>query len=214
MIINMKKEIKKTINDNDSGKIIETIETNPEDGFVHEADIHNVDIHNYGKYSKGYSKSYTFTTNDTRITRPFIYGLCGLFLGIGIICLLLSNWFFGIIFILSAILIFSKAKKDIDKVEQELRKNGNYKEKLSAEEKQEYKQEVEEAFDDIKKSVFTKDYLRWLLKVSIPIYSIISIIIFIVITILVNIIVGIVALVLLALLGLIYFFVISKICKH
>ena len=210
----MKKRIKKTKNDNSSYTIVETIETNPDDGFVRESDIHDLDIDNYKKLSKGYSKSGTFATSDPRITRPFVYGFGGLFFSIGIICLLLNNLFFGIIFILSAILMFSKAKKDIDKVEQKLRENGNYKEKISKEEKQEYKQEVEEVFDDINKSVFTKDHFRWLLKVLIPIYCIISIIIFIVITILVNIIIGIVTLLLSILLGVIYFFIISKICKY
>ena len=39
----------------------------------------------YGKYYIGYGKTVSFTTNDPRITRPFLYGVCGLFFAIGVI---------------------------------------------------------------------------------------------------------------------------------
>ena len=207
----MKKEINKNTNNNGSYK---TVETNPDDGFVHEADIHNVNTDNYGKYFKGYSKSYTFIIDDPRITRPLTKYIFIVLLGIGIISLLLRSWFIGISFILIAILLFNRTNKDIDKIEQELKKSGNYKEELSEEEKQEYKQEVQEAFDDLRKNVFTEEHFNWLLKISIPICIIIGIIVFLVTTIFVNIIFGIFTLILIFLIEYIFYIALSKIFKY
>lgn len=98
----------------------ETIETTPEDGFVPDKEIRPVKMQHYGdgntQYHKGHSKTVVFTTNDPRITRPFVYGVCGIFFVIGIFMLLAGDFFFGIIFPVLSILMFVKAKKDIDKV--------------------------------------------------------------------------------------------------
>lgn len=106
----------------------ETIETTPEDGFVKDKEIRPVKMQHYGKgntqYHKGFAKTVSYTTNDPRITRPVAYGICGIFLAIGIIMLLIGNWFFGIIFTAIAIFGLVKSKKDIDKVAEELRSKG------------------------------------------------------------------------------------------
>ena len=87
----MEKEKKVKVNDNGSTTIIETIETTPDDGFVHSSVTNPVRMEHYGKdntmYHKGYSKTFVYTTNDPRITRPFVYGICGVFFVIGIIAL-------------------------------------------------------------------------------------------------------------------------------
>lgn len=214
-----KKVIKEEENNNLYTKI-ETTETKPEDGFINKADINKVDINNYREYQKGYSKSFSFETNDPRITRPFAYGISGLFLVIGIIVLLLNlisiNFimiFIGVCFIFVGISGFIKSKKDIDKIEQELKKAGNYHEKLSKEEKEEYKKIITDGISDVRKSTFTKDHFNWFLKVSLPIYCVISIIVFLLITIFVNIFLGIFILIILILCGLFYYWLIAKICK-
>lgn len=99
---------------------VETIETTPEDGFVKDKTIRPVKMQHYGKgntqYHKGYAKTVVYTTNDPRISRPFVYGVCGIFLAIGILMLLIEKLFFGVIFTTTAILTFVIAKKDIDKI--------------------------------------------------------------------------------------------------
>lgn len=118
----MEKKIEKIENDNGSYTTIKTIETSKADGFIHEADISDVGIDNYGKYHKGRSKRVIFTTNDPRVTRPFAYGISGIFFIIGIIMLLLHDWFFGIIFTATSIFVFFKSKKDIDTIAESLKK--------------------------------------------------------------------------------------------
>ena len=119
----MKKETEQK--ENKIFKNIETIETTPNDGVVPEKVIRPVDMDTIGKYHKGYSTTKTFSTNDPRITRPFVYGTCSLIFILGIIMLLTGNLFFGIIFVVSGILVFNKAKKDIDKIGEELKAKGH-----------------------------------------------------------------------------------------
>ena len=213
---------KKVIKEENNGLYtkVETIETTPEDGFVNKADINKVDINNYRKYQKGYSKSFSFGTNDPRITRPLAYSMFGIFLVIGIIILLLNltsmNFimiFMGACFIFSGISGIIKSKKDIDKIEQELKKTGNYHEKLSKDEKEEYKKIITDGISNVKKSTFTKDNFNWFLKISLPIYCVIGIIVFLFITIFINVFLGIFILITLILCGLFYYWIIAKICK-
>ena len=53
----------------------------------------------YGKYHKGNRTIVSYSANDPRITRPFVYGMCGLFFIIGIILLLCKMWIMSICFI-------------------------------------------------------------------------------------------------------------------
>jgi len=173
-----------------------------------------VSMDNYRKYHKGYSTTKVISTNDPRIARPFVYGMCGLFFGIGIVMLLLKVWFIAIVFITMAVFTFIKSKKDIDKIENELKAKGNYNEKLSEEEIKQYKNSVNNAWNEVTKSIFTKDKFNWFLKSTIPIYSIISGIILLIVTVFVNIMFGIIVLILLILCGIGYYYLISKIFKH
>ena len=76
----MKKERKIIDNKNGTTTVVETVETTPEDGFVHGSVIRPTKMQHYGKdstmYHKGYSKTFTYTTDDPRITRPVAYTLC------------------------------------------------------------------------------------------------------------------------------------------
>ena len=207
---------KKIVDENDESRVkTKKIETRPEDGFVREADIHEVNPNNYGKYFKGYSNSTVYTTSDPRITRPFIYGFCSLFLIIGILSLLFGGWFFGIIFIASATILFTKSKKDIDKIENELKANSNY--DNSKEESRKVQKEFVEGIggdlENATKRTFTKDNFNKFKKETLIVYCIISFIIFMLLAIFVNLFLGIFVLIVLVLCGFIYYSIISKICK-
>lgn len=217
----MEKKVEEKINDNGIYVKVETTTITPEDGFVHETDINKVGMDNYGKYHKGYKAHVSFTTNDPRITRPFVYGVCVLFFGIGIMMLLISLFthnpitiLMGFSFTIVSIFTFNKSKKDIDKIENELKAKGNYNEKLSVEEKNEYKQSISNAFEGATKKVFTKSNFDAFLKMSLPIYSIICIIAFLLISIFISVILGIIILGFLILCGYLYYLLISKIFKY
>lgn len=218
----MKKKKEKVDNTIINNLYKETIETIPEDGFVSEKEIRPVKMQHYGKdnirYHKGNAKTVIYTTNDPRITRPFTYGVCGIFLAIGIFMLLLQNWFFGIIFTVVAIFGLIKSKKDIDKVSEELKNKGQDVTIDSAEEKEQLKNEVSGIFKqsvkDVTLSTFTKDKYKKFVKVTIPIYCAISTIIVILISIFVNIFLGLFILIVLGLSGLLYYYLISNLFKN
>lgn len=214
----MEKQKETKINKNGVYETIETIETTPNDGIVPEKIIRPVDMDTVGKYHKGYSTTKTFSTNDPRITRPFVYGTCSLILILGIVMLLTGNLFFGIVFVVSGILVFNKAKKDIDKIADEFKSKGQDVTIDSVEEKEQLKNEV---IDDFKNSLkettkktFTRDKFKWFVKTTIPIYCGIAIVISFLLGFLINIFLGIFVFIILAIGGLLYYFILSKICKH
>jgi len=218
----MKKNKEIKINDNGTTTTIETIETTPEDGFVHGSVIRPTKMQHYGKdntmYHKGYSKTFTYTTDDPRITRPVAYTLCGIFVAIGIIMLLFRSWFFGIIFTAMGIFALSKSKKDIDKKAEELKQKGYDVTIDSKEEAEQLKNEVVGTFkagmDDAIKSTFTKERFNWFLKTSLPIYAFIVIVVSLLLGIFISIFLGVIIFIMLSLGGLVYYYIISKICKH
>ena len=200
----------------------EVIEVTPKDGFVSVEKIIPTKMKHYDKgntqYHKGFASTVSYTTNDPRITRPMAYGICGIFLAIGIIMLLIGNWFFCTIFTAVAIFGLVKSKKDIDKVAEELRSKGQDVTIDSIEEKEQLKNEIKEisknSINDVTTSVFTKDNYKWFAKSTIPIYCIISVIIVVLISIFVNIFLGLFLLVILGLYGLLYYYLISKLFKN
>lgn len=212
----MKKETEQK--ENKIFKNVETIETTPDDGVVSERTFRPVTMDTVGKYHKGYTKTKVYSTNDPRITRPFIYSICTIFLIIGIFMLCIGSFFFGIIFTISAILVFIEAKKDIDKIAEELKTKGHDVTIDSKEEKNQIKEEIvgsfKDSFKDVTSNTFTKDKFKWFVKTTIPIYCIITIIISLLLGFLINIILGIFVFILLAIGGLLYYFILSKICKH
>ena len=199
----------------------ETIDTTPEDGFVKDKEIRPVKMQHYGKgntqYRKGFAKTVTYSTNDPRITRPFAYGVGGIFLAIGIIMLLVGNCFFGIIFTAIAIFGLVKSKKDIDKVAEELKRKGKDVTIDSIEEKEQLKNEIRDIFENsinnITTSTFTKANYKTFAKSTIPIYCIISAIIVILISAFINIFFGMFVLLIIGAVGLLYYYLISKLFK-
>lgn len=209
----MEKDVKKV--DKQDGTYVEvrTIEITPEDGFVSENEIYPNRLDTRGKYHKGYIKRKTYTTNDPRITRPFIYSICGIFFVIGLFMFLLGDLFFGIIFQLSALIMFVKSKQDIDKVENELKKNSDY-DPNDKEVIKNFTKDLKDGFKDVTTSTFTKDKYNWFLKISLPIYVIICLIVVSLICIFINILLGMVILIVLIIGGFLYFYLISKLFKH
>ena len=121
----MKVEKEKFINDNGSYTIKEVWTQDSSDGFVPESEMYPASMDKRGKYFKGKAVVVSFATNDPRVTRPFAYGVCGLFLVIGI-CLALAPGFINkvmaVFFIVIPVIGFKRAKTDIDAIEEELKK--------------------------------------------------------------------------------------------
>ncbi len=125
---------KKIINEkNENGLYSQTTikEKTPEDGFVYENKEHistswsETNNPPRSVWHKGHAKKISYATNDPRITRPFAYTMCGIFLAIGIISLLLHSWFFCIIFTAVGLFSLYKAKKDIDAIAKDLKSQGH-----------------------------------------------------------------------------------------
>lgn len=157
----MKKKIIKEKNEN--GLYIKTTikEQTPEDGFVYQNKEHiavSLQDTNYPPRSvwfRGHAKKVSYTTNDPRITRPFVYTICGIFLVIGSIFLLLRVWFLGIICIVTALLNLYNSKKDIDSIEEDLKSQGH--DMDSKEKKEEVRKEFNETIKNGFNEAFTKE---------------------------------------------------------
>ena len=216
----MEKKVIKEENNNGLHKKIETIEKNFNDGFVHEADFHQINTENYGKYHKGPEKSDVISTNDPRITRPFLKIICGFFFTIGLFLLLIGILSLSFINILSGIFLiifisigYNVGKRPIDKIEKELKQNQEYVNTDSKEVQKEFIKSIGEGWNDAKKSTFTKDNFKNFAKRTIPLYCIITVIIFFLISFFINIILGLFILGILILCGFIYYWIVYKICK-
>ena len=75
-------------------------------------------------------------------------------------------------------------------------------------------EDFKNGFDEAKKATFTKEAFKNFLKLSIPIYSVIAVIVSLLITIFINIFLGTILMILFILIGLGYYYIISKICKY
>lgn len=103
--------------------VIETVEQTREDGVVPKKEVHEMGDRR-GKYHYGESKHVRITTNNPNITRPFVYGVSAVFFIIGLLLLLKVNYVMGAIWIGMIIYFFFHFKKEIDEVEEEIRKQG------------------------------------------------------------------------------------------
>lgn len=218
----MKEKIIYEKNENGLYSKLTTKEQTSEDGFVYQNKEHISTSWNETNnpprsvWHKGYAKKFSYTTNDPRITRPVAYAICGIFLAIGIICLLFHSWFIGIVFIAIALFTFYDSKKDIDAIEEDLRNQGHDMDskKKKEEVRKEFAETMKKGFNDVKTSTLTKKHFKWFTKSTIPLYCIISIVTSLFIMIFVNIFLGIFILLLLTVIGLFYYYIISKIFKH
>lgn len=214
----MEKEKKVTTNNNGSYTIKEKITQTPEDGFVPNSIMEPVNNKAYGKYHKGYRTTTSFTTNDPRVTRLFVYVICTLFFAIGIFMFLIHDYIMAIPFLLVSVLSFFIAKKDIDKISEELKEKGN---DVTIDSKEELENITKGVIDEVKKdfkesseNTFTKEKYNWFLKTTVPIYCIITLFITLIVAVFVNVIFALVLLVISILLGIMFYKVVKKICKY
>jgi hypothetical protein len=218
----MKKVIINEKNENGLYTKTTTTEKTPEDGFVYENTEHiatswsDTNHPTRSVWHKGYAKKFSHTTNDPRITRPFAYAICGIFLTIGIFCLLLNSWFFGIVFTAVALFAFYDSKKDIDAIEEDLRNQGHDMDSESKKEevRKEFVETIKNSSKDAITSTFTKKKFKYFVKQTIPIYCFIAVVTSLLIMIFVNIFLGIFVALLLTAIGVFYYYIISKIFKH
>lgn len=218
----MEKKIIDEKNENSLYSKITIEKQTPEDGFIDENKEHLAtswsEINNPPRqvYYKGYAKKISYTTNDPRITRPVAYAICSVFLVIGIILLLSHSWFFGISFTSMALFAFYKSKKDIDAIEENLKKQGH--DMNSKEKKEEVRKEfigtMKDGINDVTTSTFTKEHFNWFFKVSVPIYCIIVIVTSLFLTIAVHWILGLVVFGICSICGVFFYYIVSKICKN
>ncbi len=175
----MKREVK--TRPKDDGTYVETTtETiTPEDGIIEEDNQNNPLEKNY---KTGYQVNTHIETNDPRIIKPFLYGMCSIFYIIGIILIIYKFYIMGIYcFIINTITLISMLK-DINKTEKELLKNPTYDphdKTVIKEFSQTIKNDVKEAAS----KTFTKDTFKWFVKTAIPFYSAITITISLIISI-------------------------------
>lgn len=218
----MKKKIIDEKNENGLYTKTTITEKTSEDGFVYENKEHiatswsDTNHPPRSVWHKGYAKKFSYTTNDPRITRPFAYIICGIFLAIGLICLLFHSWFFGIVFTAGALFTFYDSKKNIDAIEDDLKKQGHdmYSKEKKEEVRKEFAETIKNGFNDVKTSTLTKEHFKGFAKQTIPIYCIIAIVTSLFIMIFVNIILGIFVSLLLTAIGIFYYYIFSKIFKH
>lgn len=111
--------------DNSIFRNTKTIETTPADGFVDEDKISPVAGDSYGKYHKGYSKRVVYSTNDPKIARTFVCGMCGIFIIIGIVLLLNKMIIFGLFISIFSITGLISEMKNINRIEKELKNKEN-----------------------------------------------------------------------------------------
>lgn len=179
----MEKKTDYKIKENGSFSKEETIRTTPEDGLVREREIRPAALsgETRGKYHLGSSTTKTYSTNDPRVTRPFVAIFCGIFLLIGIVTLLLHLWLFSAAFIGAAIFTFVKANKDIDAIADKLKKQGK---DVTIDSKEELHEVVTDVTDNMKskfqeagQETFTDKAMKNFTKKTLPIYCIFSLVI-------------------------------------
>lgn len=117
----MKREVDYKLNDNGSYTEIVEVTQTPEDGFVPVEETDPFADRQTNRFFKGYATETSYTTNDPRVTRPFVYGICALLIMVGIILLVFHVWMIGIPFIGITLVTFFSAIRDIRATEKELK---------------------------------------------------------------------------------------------
>ena len=132
----MEKETKEQINDNGSYTKVTVQSHMPEDGPVSMYKEFAMDHDKRGKYLIGHMKKVSIATNDPKVTRPFVRIICGIFLGVGILQILLGllsfrlekiifGFILGSAFVATAVVGYIIAERDISRIEEELKRKQN-----------------------------------------------------------------------------------------
>lgn len=214
----MEKKTERKLKDDGTYVDITRVSTTPEDGFTDNLNRVTIDD---PTHVKGYQTNIRFETDDPRIVKPFLYGLCSIFYIISIILLIVKCYFFSILFFIVTTVTLILQLKTIKEKEKELLNNPTYNPN-DKEVIKDFCQTVKTEVKDVNEKTFTKKNFKWFVKSSIPICTIIAFIISIVFGIIIgsiySILYGILtffgSLIILALLFIIYFALVSKLFKH
>ena len=164
------KEEKEVIHFEDgTTKTKKTIKYTPEDGFI-EDDYFLME--DKGVYHKGYQTRKTVTTNDPRIVRAFLKSFCLLFLGIGLFLLIIHQWLFGMIFVLTSVFIYKMENQKNDEREKEFVKNPQYR-KEDRQVVDDFKKEIKEETKSTFSNPFSKENGKQFKKIFLLFYTII-----------------------------------------
>lgn len=121
----MKRKTIKTDNSNNKVQFTKTSTTiTPDDGFVNERKLGHIGHFGESNYIKGHAKSVSFSTDDPRVTKPFLYIMITIFIVIGLILLFTDAWFIGIAFLVMTFLTYRSNIKSIREKEIEYANKG------------------------------------------------------------------------------------------
>ena len=110
----MERKTIKTDNSNNKVQFTKTSTTiTPDDGFVNERKLGHIGHFGESNYIKGHAKSVSFSTDDPRVTKPFLYIMITIFIVIGLILLFTDAWFIGIAFLVMTFLTYRSNIKSI-----------------------------------------------------------------------------------------------------
>ena len=182
----------------------------PEDGFI-EDDYFLME--DKGVYHKGYQIRKTTTTNDPRIVRAFIKSFCLLFLGIGVFLLLIHQWVFGIIFVLSSVFIYKTENQKNDEREKEFIKNPQYR-KEDRQVVDDFKQEIKEETKSTFSKAFSKENGKQFKKLFLLFYTIIVLLITVLLGVFISWLLAFFILGLLIFVGILYYLFINYLFRH
>lgn len=194
----------------------ETIRTTPEDGFVAEHTMRPAAMpsETFGKARVGYNTTKSFSTNNPKVTRPFVYIFCGIFLLIGIGLLFSRAKMMAIPFIFMSVFGFIKSNKQIDKVAEKLEQQGVDTTIDSPEELKEVATEVADTFKqnftEAAQETFTEKNTNNFTKKTLPIYAVLVIVVSLALGFVVHPFMGIFIFVLLTIFGVFYYCVLLK----
>lgn len=206
----MKKE-KEVIHFKDgTTKTEETKEYAPEDGFIEDDYLLMEDK---GVYHKGYQTRKTVTTNDPRIVRAFLKSFCLLFLGIGLFLLIIHQWLFGMIFVLTSIYIYKIENQKNDKREKEFVKNPQYN-KQDKQVVDDFKQEIKEETKRTFFYAFSKENGRKFKKIFLLFYTIIVLLMTVLLGVFISWLLAFFILGLLIFVGILYYLFINYLFRH
>ncbi len=176
----MEKKTERTINHNGSFSVKETTTFTPEDGAVPLQDVRPAAPFSEvrGKSHIGYAATKTTTTNDPRITKPLVWFFAIVFLLVAFFAYAIGYWPFSIPFAGSAIFILVKGRRDVNRVAKKMEAQGQDATIDSPEELAEVLSGASgQLKNDMKESMratFTKDHVHHFIKLTLPIYAVLT----------------------------------------
>ncbi len=205
------KEEKEVIHFEDgTTKTKKTIKYTPEDGFI-EDDYFLME--DKGVYHKGYQTRKTVTTNDPRIVRTFLKSFCLLFLGIGLFLLIIHQWLFGMIFVLTSVFIYKMENQKNDEREKEFVKKPQYR-KEDRQVVDDFKKEIKEETKSTFSNAFSKENGKQFKKIFLLFYTIIVLLMTVLLGVFISWLLASFVLGLLIFVGILYYLFVNYLFRH